>query len=165
MNFPTPEKYCLPKYSAASQWRPECRWRMARSKPASCDDLGGFFCSQLPPKMKRPPGKGRPLMRRTLLSRITPAASLVIPRQTFVRRRHRWQFDVVAGQKVQPQTGAVAHGPRTGPLPCPLARGRPSSLLPKVELRSLTNGLPSRTNVCSRRKRTCGPQGGSPGLT
>jgi hypothetical protein len=32
-------------------------------------------------------------------------------------------------------------------------------------LRSLTNGLPSRTNVCSRRKRTCGPQGGSPGLT
>jgi len=31
-------------------------------------------------------------------------------------------------------------------------------------LRSLTNGLPSRTNVCSRRKRTCGPQGGSPGL-
>ena len=32
-------------------------------------------------------------------------------------------------------------------------------------LRSLTNGLPSRTNVCTRRKRTCGPQGGSPGLT
>ena len=31
-------------------------------------------------------------------------------------------------------------------------------------VRSLTNGLPSRTNVCSRRKRTCGPQGGSPGL-
>ena len=30
------------------------------------------------------------------------------------------------------------------------------------ELRSLTNGLPSRTNVCTRRKRTCGPQGGSP---
>ena len=29
---------------------------------------------------------------------------------------------------------------------------------------SLTNGLPSRTNVCTRRKRTCGPQGGSPGL-
>ena len=29
----------------------------------------------------------------------------------------------------------------------------------------LTNGLPSRTNVCTRRKRTCGPQGGSPGLT
>ena len=25
-------------------------------------------------------------------------------------------------------------------------------------MRSLTNGLPSRTNVCSRRKRTCGPQ-------
>jgi len=25
----------------------------------------------------------------------------------------------------------------------------------------LTNGLPSRTNVCPRRKRTCGPQGGS----
>jgi hypothetical protein len=23
--------------------------------------------------------------------------------------------------------------------------------------------LPSRTNVCTRRKRTCGPQGGSPG--
>ena len=34
-----------------------------------------------------------------------------------------------------------------------------------AELRSLTNGLPSRTNVCTRRKRTCGPQGGSPGLT
>jgi hypothetical protein len=34
---------------------------------------------------------------------------------------------------------------------------------PKAELRSLTNGLPSRTNVCTRRKRTCGPQGGSPG--
>jgi len=32
-------------------------------------------------------------------------------------------------------------------------------------LRSLTNGLPSRTNVCTRRKRTRGPQGGSPGLT
>ena len=32
-------------------------------------------------------------------------------------------------------------------------------------LRSLTNGLPSRTNVCTRPKRTCGPQGGSPGLT
>ena len=31
-------------------------------------------------------------------------------------------------------------------------------------VRSLTNGLPSRTNVCTRRKRTCGPQGGSPGL-
>jgi hypothetical protein len=30
---------------------------------------------------------------------------------------------------------------------------------------SLTNGLPSRTIVCSRRKRTCAPQGGSPGLT
>ena len=25
-------------------------------------------------------------------------------------------------------------------------------------------GLPSRTNVCTRRKRTSGPQGGSPGL-
>ena len=24
-----------------------------------------------------------------------------------------------------------------------------------------SNGLPSRTNVCTRRKRTCGPQGGS----
>ena len=34
-----------------------------------------------------------------------------------------------------------------------------------AELRGLTNGLPSRTNVCTRRKRTCGPQGGSPGLT
>ena len=34
----------------------------------------------------------------------------------------------------------------------------------KAELRSLTNGLPSPTNVCTRRKRTCGPQGGSPGL-
>ena len=32
-------------------------------------------------------------------------------------------------------------------------------------VRSLTNGLPSRTNVCTRRKRTCGPQGGGPGLT
>ena len=32
-------------------------------------------------------------------------------------------------------------------------------------VRSLTNGLPSRTNVCTRRKRTCGPQGGSAGLT
>jgi hypothetical protein len=32
-------------------------------------------------------------------------------------------------------------------------------------VRSLTNGLPSRTNVCTRRKRTCGPQGGSPGFT
>ena len=30
-------------------------------------------------------------------------------------------------------------------------------------VRSLTNGLPSGTNVCTRRKRTCGPQGGSPG--
>ena len=29
----------------------------------------------------------------------------------------------------------------------------------------LTNGLPFRTNVCTRRKRTCGPQGGRPGLT
>ena len=28
----------------------------------------------------------------------------------------------------------------------------------KAELRSLTNGLPSRTNVCTQRKRTCGPQ-------
>jgi hypothetical protein len=27
-----------------------------------------------------------------------------------------------------------------------------------AELRSLTNGLPSRTNVCTRRKRTCGPK-------
>jgi hypothetical protein len=27
----------------------------------------------------------------------------------------------------------------------------------KAELRSLTNGLPSRTNVCTRRKRPCGP--------
>ena len=35
----------------------------------------------------------------------------------------------------------------------------------QAELRSLTNGLPSRTNVCTRRKRTCGPQGGNPGLT
>ena len=35
----------------------------------------------------------------------------------------------------------------------------------EAELRSLTNGLPSRINVCTRRKRTCGPQGGSPGLT
>ena len=35
----------------------------------------------------------------------------------------------------------------------------------KAELRSLTNGLPARTNVCTRRKRTCGAQGGSPGLT
>src|SRR6476646_3253147 len=34
----------------------------------------------------------------------------------------------------------------------------------KQNLRSLTNGLPSRTDVCTRRKRTCGPQGGSPGL-
>ena len=25
-----------------------------------------------------------------------------------------------------------------------------------AELRSFTNGLPSRTNVCTRRKRTCG---------
>ena len=38
----------------------------------------------------------------------------------------------------------------------------PELRLPVV--RSLTNGLPSRTNVCTRRKRTCGPQGGSPGL-
>ena len=30
-----------------------------------------------------------------------------------------------------------------------------------AELRSLTNGLPSRTNVCTRWKRTCGLQGGS----
>ena len=34
-----------------------------------------------------------------------------------------------------------------------------------LELRSLTNGPPSRTNVCTRRKRTCGPQGGRPDLT
>jgi len=34
-----------------------------------------------------------------------------------------------------------------------------------AELRSLTNGLPLAANVCARRKRTCGPQGGSPGLT
>ena len=27
-----------------------------------------------------------------------------------------------------------------------------------AELRSLTNGLPSRTNVCTRRKRTCGQE-------
>ena len=26
-----------------------------------------------------------------------------------------------------------------------------------AELRSLTNGLPLRTNVCTRRKQTCGP--------
>ena len=38
----------------------------------------------------------------------------------------------------------------------------PELLSPVV--RSMTNGLPSRTNVCTRRKRTCGPQGGSPGL-
>ena len=30
--------------------------------------------------------------------------------------------------------------------------------------RAKQNGLPSRTNVCTRRKRTCGLQGGSPGL-
>ena len=30
-------------------------------------------------------------------------------------------------------------------------------------VRSLTNGPPSRTNVCTRRKRTGGLQGGSPG--
>ena len=28
----------------------------------------------------------------------------------------------------------------------------------KAELRSLTNELPSRTNVCTRRKRTCSPK-------
>ena len=33
-----------------------------------------------------------------------------------------------------------------------------------AELRSQTNGLPSRTNVCTRRKRTCGPQGRCTGL-
>jgi hypothetical protein len=38
------------------------------------------------------------------------------------------------------------------------------SVKPKAELRSSTNGLPWRTNVCTRRKRTCGFQGGSPGL-
>ena len=31
--------------------------------------------------------------------------------------------------------------------------------------RPIDVGLPSRTNVCTWRKRTCGPQGGSPGLT
>jgi DNA-binding protein H-NS len=30
---------------------------------------------------------------------------------------------------------------------------------------SETNGLPSRTNVSTRQKRTCGPKGGTPGLT
>ena len=39
------------------------------------------------------------------------------------------------------------------------------SLPRNAELRSLTKRTPSRTNVCTRRKRTCGPQGGSPGLT
>jgi hypothetical protein len=34
----------------------------------------------------------------------------------------------------------------------------------QAELRSLTNGLPFWTNVCTQRKRTCGLQGGSPGL-
>jgi hypothetical protein len=29
----------------------------------------------------------------------------------------------------------------------------------------MTNGRPSRTNVCTRRKRTRGPKEGSPGLT
>jgi hypothetical protein len=29
----------------------------------------------------------------------------------------------------------------------------------------LDQPTPLRTNVCARRKRTCGPQGGSPGLT
>ena len=46
-----------------------------------------------------------------------------------------------------------------------LARCTASYWASPTELRSLTNGLPSRTNVCTRRKRTCGPQGGSPGLT
>jgi hypothetical protein len=32
------------------------------------------------------------------------------------------------------------------------------NLPPCLPRRSLTNGLPSRTNVCTRRKRTCGPQ-------
>ena len=34
-----------------------------------------------------------------------------------------------------------------------------------ARIAQLDHGLPSRTNVCTRRKRTCGPQGGSPGLT
>jgi len=39
------------------------------------------------------------------------------------------------------------------------------SLLARYSWESLTNGLPSRTNVCTRRKRTCGPQGGRQSLT
>ena len=51
--------------------------------------------------------------RYALFSRSEPGSGLAYPRQTFDRRRHRWQFDVeVAGQRVQPQTGAVAHGLR-----------------------------------------------------
>jgi hypothetical protein len=42
-------------------------------------------------------------------------------------------------------------------------RCAPARHAAKAELRSLTNGLPSRINVCTRRKRSCGPQGGSPG--
>src|SRR6476646_1462501 len=49
---------------------------------------------------------------------------------------------------------------RTGSIPRS-AGFRISSEAP----RGLTIGLPSRTNVCPRRKRTCGPQTDAPGLT
>ena len=52
---------------------------------------------------------------------------------------------------------------RDSAAPTPADEARPRAT-PRVG-RSRTNGLPSRTNVCTRRKRTCGPQGGSPGLT
>ncbi len=84
----------------------------------------------------------------------------------------RWKRDRVRGPSVsqegRPQL--VANPPpsrRAGP-----SRGRARDFrcdrlsdFRLGELRSLTNGLPSRTNVCTRRKRTCGPQGGRPGLT
>ena len=44
-------------------------------------------------------------MHIRVFSRSAHVAGLVILRLTFVRRCHQWQFDVVAGQKVQPQTG------------------------------------------------------------
>jgi len=45
-----------------------------------------------------------------------------------------------------------------------LARPSACQMGAKQNCAALTNGLPSRTNVCTWRKRTCASQGGSPGL-
>ena len=62
------------------------------------------------PPLHAPSYRINPACGSRFLSRIARRAGLVALRQTFVRRRHRWRFDAVAGQKVQPQTGAVRPG-------------------------------------------------------